>query len=161
MIPRRRLARVRTGGVRLRLPRRERTLLAELAAELDGRLAGDAGAPDLARLFPTAYAEDPEDEREYQLLVRDELLAGRREALRVFTATLERETLTEEEIEAWLRVLNDLRLVLGTRLDVREETLVRPLDPGDPDAPELALYAYLSWLQEQAVEAAASALADR
>ena len=32
------------------------------------------------------------------------------------------------------------------------------LDPDDPDAPALALYGYLSWLQEQAVEALSSAL---
>ena len=32
------------------------------------------------------------------------------------------------------------------------------LDPGDPTAPALALYGYLSWLQEQAVEALSSSL---
>ncbi|MCL6568207.1 MAG: DUF2017 domain-containing protein [Meiothermus silvanus] len=65
------------------------------------------------------------------------------------------------ELEAWLRVLNDLRLVLGTRLDVDETTLALGLDPRDPKAPDLALYGYLSWLQEQAVEAASAALPDR
>jgi hypothetical protein len=58
-------------------------------------------------------------------------------------------------------VLNDLRLVLGTRLDVNETTFADGLDPRDPDAPELALYGYLSWLQEQAVETAAAVLPDR
>ena len=156
MIFGRRLERKRTGGVRVRLERRERELLAGLAAELGARLVDDTEAPDLARLFPPAYAEDPEDEQEYRGLMRGDLLDGKREALRVFAATLDREELTGEELEAWLRVLNDLRLVLGTRLDVSEETLVHGLDPRDPDAPELALYGYLSWLQEQAVEAASA-----
>lgn len=154
MIVRRRLEREGSGRVRLRLSRRERGLLAGLAAELDGRLAEDADAPDLVRLFPPAYAEDPDDEREYRRLVHDELLGGKREALGLFAATLERDELTEEELEAWLRALNDLRLALGTRLDVSEETFARPLDSRAPESAELAVYGYLSWLQEQAVEAA-------
>ena len=132
--------------------------------------AGDAGSggeggralpADLVRLFPPAHAEDPAAEREYRLLVGDELLDGKRDSLRVFVASLERDELAEEELEVWLRVLNDLRLVLGTRLDVNEETYARPLDARDPDAPELALFGYLSWLQEQAVEAAAAGFPGR
>lgn len=157
MIPRRQVERGRGGRVYLRLSRRERELLGALAEELCARLEdGDSGAPDLRRLFPPAYAEDEEDEREYRRLVHDELVSGRLEALRTLAATLDRRELTEEELDAWLRALNDLRLLLGTRLDVTEETFTRPLDPRDPDAPELAVYGYLSWLQEQAVEAAAS-----
>jgi hypothetical protein len=118
-------------------------------------------APDFARLFPPAYAEDPEDEREYRALMHEELVGDKQESVRAFAASLEADSLTEEELEAWLRVLNDLRLVLGTRLDVTETTFAQGLDPRDPDAPELALYSYLSWLQEQAVEVAAAVLPDR
>lgn len=153
MIAGRRLERRRGGGARLRLSPEERELLASLAAELATRLAGGTDARDLVRLFPPAYAEDPEGEQEYRRLVHGDLLDGKQEALRIFVATLERDELSVEELDAWLRVLNDLRLVLGTRLDVSEETLVHGLDPRDPDAAELALYGYLSWLQEQAVEA--------
>ena len=63
------------------------------------------------------------------------------------------ERLSGEEAEAWLRALNDLRLVLGTRLDVQEGSLLDGIDSDDPDAAGLAVYAYLSWLQEQLVEA--------
>jgi len=157
----RRLVRGRDGRVRLRLQARERELLSALASELGERLADDADSPDLVRLFPPAYAEDPEDEREYRELMHEELLGGKQETLRVFASSLEQKALTEEELEAWLRVLNDLRLTLGTRLDVGETTFARGFDPRDPDAPDLALYSYLSWLQEQAVEAAAAGLAER
>lgn len=47
--------------------------------------------------------------------------------------------------------------MLGTRLDVTEETYERAIDPGDPQAYELSVFAYLTWLQEQAVEAALDA----
>jgi hypothetical protein len=157
----RNLERRRSGAIRLRLSRREQELLARLAAELGERLAVDVDEPDLVRLFPPAYADDPEEEREYRRLMRAELRGGKEEALRVFAATLGRDELTDQELEVWLRVLNDLRLVLGTRLDVGEETLAHRVDPRDPRAHERVLYGYLSWLQEQAVEAASSGLPHR
>jgi hypothetical protein len=50
-------------------------------------------------------------------------------------------------------VLNDLRLVLGTHLDVTEDIDYENLDPREPRGRDLAVYGYLSWLQEQLVEA--------
>jgi len=81
-------------------------------------------------------------------------MEGRREALRLLAETAARDRLTAEELDAWLRALTDLRLALGTRLEVTEETYEREIDPRDPEAYELSVFAYLSWLQEQAVEAA-------
>ena len=82
-----------------------------------------------------------------------ELMNGRVQALELLAATAGNERLSGEEAEAWLRALNDLRLVLGTRLDVQEGSLLDRIDSDDPDAAGLAVYAYLSWLQEQLVEA--------
>lgn len=112
------------------------------------------GDPSLRRLFPPAH-EDPEHEEEYRGLVRDQLLTGRRRALATLEETVDRETLTAEEAEAWLTVLNDARLMLGTRLGVTEETDFGAVDPEKPDAQELAVYAYLTWLQGELVEAVA------
>lgn len=151
-----RIERTRRGEVRLRLPREERRILKALLAELADRLVGEPEAEELRRLFPPAYGEDVDREAEYRGLVRGGLLEGRLDDLRLVEATLDGPTLAEDELEAWLRTLNDLRLLLGTRLDVTEEFYGRELDPSDPAAPALALYTYLSWLQEQAVEAAAS-----
>jgi hypothetical protein len=67
--------------------------------------------------------------------------------------TLGRKTLSLEEADAWLRALNDLRLVLGTRLDVTEDIDFEQLDPRKPRDRDLAVYAYLSWFQEELVEA--------
>jgi hypothetical protein len=49
--------------------------------------------------------------------------------------------------------VNDLRLVLGTRLDVSEE--MDEMDPDDPDAPLFEVYGYLAWLLENIVAALA------
>ena len=152
MIERRRIERTREGEVRLRLPREERELLRSLPAQLRRLLDEAPEDPSLERLFPPAY-DDDESEAEYRRLMGDELLDDRRRALRVLEETLDRDRLSAEQAQAWLTALNDLRLVLGTRLDVRDETLLAGLRPDDPRAPELAVYAYLSWLQEQLVEA--------
>lgn len=149
---RRRIERGPRGGVRLRLPREERALLRALPAQLRSLLDEAPDDPSLERLFPPAY-DDAESESEYRRLMGDELLDGRRRALRTLEETLDEDRLTGEQAQAWLTALNDLRLVLGTRLDVTEDALLEGLRPGDPRAPELALYAYLSWLQEQLVEA--------
>jgi hypothetical protein len=140
------------GGVELRLSRDERSLLAGLAAELRALLDGAPGDPSLRRLFPPAY-DDDDDERAYRDLMGGELLDGRRAALELIADTVDRDRLTAEEADTWLRALNDLRLVLGTRLDVQEDTYAAELRSDDPRAPALAVYAYLSWIQEQLVEA--------
>jgi len=149
----RRIERTRGGDFRLRLTRRERALLRGLAADLRAQLEVEADDPSLRRLFPPAY-EDAEAQAEYRRLTGDDLLADRRDALRLLEE--ERDRLDEAQLYAWLRGLNDLRLVLGTRLDVTEDTFEGRLDVSRPGARDLAVYAYLSWLQEQAVEALAS-----
>jgi Domain of unknown function (DUF2017) len=154
MLERRRIERARNGDIRLRLPRDERALLRSLPAQLRRLLAEAPDDPSLERLFPPAY-DDAEDEAEYRRLMGDELLEGRQRALRVVEETLDQDRLTKEQAEGWLTALNDLRLVLGTRLDVTEEMFLERLRPDDPDAFEISLYAYLSWLQEQLVDALA------
>jgi hypothetical protein len=135
------------GGVLLRFSPEERALLAGLAGELRAQLDGSTDDPSFRRLFPPAY-EDEQDERAYRDLTGDELLDGRRRALDLLAATARSDRLSAEEADAWLRALNDLRLVLGTRLDVEEGTLLHR-----PQTPELAVYGYLSWVQEQLVAA--------
>ena len=156
LLPRPRIERTRSGEIRLRLPAGEREVLRDLPRQLRELL--DAGDGDLVRLFPPAYPDDPEGNAEYERLVHGELLAGKRRALAIVEETLDADRLDEEQLAAWVGALNDLRLVLGTRLDVTEETYAAPPDPRDPRAPELALFAYLTWLQEQAVQALGSSL---
>jgi hypothetical protein len=146
------MKRAADGSVELGLSREERTLLVGLAAELRSLLEGATGDPALRRLFPPAY-DNEGDERAYRDLMGGELLDGRREALELLARTAEQKRLSAEEADAWLRALNDLRLVLGTRLDVQEDTLLDDLRPDDERAAGLAVYGYLSWIQEQLVAA--------
>jgi hypothetical protein len=151
----RRIQRARDGTVRLSLPRTERALLRSVHAELSGLLDDAPDDPDLRRLFPPAYVDDADGDAEYRRLVGDQLADGRRRAFDTVAATLDRDRLTAEEADSWLRALNDARLVLGTRLDVTEEMDFAQFERDDPRAPEAAVYLYLSWLVEQLVEAVA------
>ena len=143
------LERTPEGDVLVRLSPEERSLLLGLVGELRAQLEGESRDPTLRRLFPPAY-DDEEDERAYRELAGDELLSGRRQPLELLATTARSDRLSAAEADAWLRALNDLRLVLGTRLDVQEDM---PIDR--PKSPEHALYIYLSWLQEQLVAALA------
>ena len=123
-----------------------------LCEELRDRVGEDRAHPDLRRLFPPAHPRTRRPRTSTGAWSASQLDVGRERALATVEATIEQPTLTTDEAESWLRVLNDLRLVLGTRLDVTEE-MSWNLDPNDPRSPELAVYGYLSWLQEQLVEA--------
>ncbi len=137
--------------MQLRLDVHERLLLSDLLDELEG-LLDDPDDPELRRLFPPAYSDRTEDEQ-YRSLVRDQLVSGRSKAHATVRRTLAAETLEVDQAEQWLRALNDMRLVLGTRWDVTEQLDYAKLDLDDPRGRELAVYGYLSWLQEQLVEA--------
>jgi len=139
------------GGVRLNFEEQELLLMRELLAELEVLLE-DPDDPAVRRLFPPAH-DDLESEEQYRSLVRGQLVGGRAKALATVRETLGHETLSPKEADAWLRALNDLRLVLGTRLDVTEDIDFEDLDPREPRGRDLVVYAYLSWLQEELVEA--------
>jgi uncharacterized protein DUF2017 len=152
----RRVRPTRRGEFEIRLPREELEVLRSLPAQLREILPTED--PAVGRLFPPGYADDPEASAEYRRLVRDDLLEGHLEALRVMEATLDARRLTEDQLVSWLGAVNDLRLVLGTKLDVTEESYEREIPEDHPDAPGLALYFYLGWLEEQIVEALAEGL---
>lgn len=152
----RRIRRTRRGDYRLRLPAHERALLRSLPGQLRAVLASDD--PVLERLFPPAYPEDAAQDAEFRRLVRGDLLGRRLSAIEVMERTLEADRLEEGELEAWVATINDLRLVLGARLGVTEDLDLQAVPDDDPRAPAFALYAYLSWLEEQAVEELASGL---
>jgi hypothetical protein len=149
-----RVRRTRRGDFELRLPAGERELLRSLPRQLREALPTDD--PGVARLFPPAYADDPDREADYQLMVHGDLMEEHLAALQVMEETIDARRLSLEQVAAWLSALNDLRLVLGTRLNVTEETYEQGMHPQDPNTPAHALFFYLGWLEEQVVEALAA-----
>lgn len=108
--------------------------------------------PALARLLPDAYADDEEAAADFRRYTEPALRATKRTAARTALSTLVADgarVLSEDEAQAWLRALNDLRLTLGTRLGVTDDDSGETADDADdPRGYAYAVYDYLSWLQE-------------
>jgi hypothetical protein len=120
----------------------------------DGETPGD---PALARLLPDAYRDDPGAAGEFRRLTESSLRRDKVSAADRLLATLPGEgpgevRLDPELTETWLSTINDVRLALGTRLEVSEE-MAEP-DPEDPDAPAYVVYLWLTELQGVLIEVA-------
>jgi hypothetical protein len=84
-------------------------------------------------------------------MVRGPLVEQRLASIETVELTLDTDTLDDDAAGAWMRTLNDLRLVVGTRLDVSEDQTEIDLD--DPDAQLYAVYDYLGFLVDRLVVA--------
>jgi Domain of unknown function (DUF2017) len=134
----------------------------------DGDAAGDGepssdwarADPVIARLYPDVRPDDPAWSAGFRDLVRGDLDDGRREQIATVVLTLDARTIDDVEAEAWLHVLNDLRLVLGTRLGVVEDGDDGSFDPEDADAAAKVVYAYTAFLEAQFIDVLAEALPD-
>ncbi len=125
---------------------------------LVGLPPGDVRTPDdpaLARLFPDAYGDDEAAATEFRRYTESDLRAGKRatagaalDMLLPMTAAGGKLALDRDECDAWLSWLNDIRLVLGTRLEVTEDTYEEDLSPEDPRREVMQVYGWLGWLQE-------------
>jgi hypothetical protein len=119
--------------------------------------------PVLARLLPNAYRDDPEAAGEFRKYTESSL----REAKKYFAQTLletlpatgegGRVKLTADQARDWLRALNDVRLMLGVRLEVTEdfEEQLDSLDPQDPRLGAFEVYGWLGAMQDSLVRAIA------
>ena len=139
-----------------------RQCVAELAALLNDD--PDPDDPAVERLFPDVYPEDPEAAAEFRRFTEADLKAAKLDSAKtVLTDLLEtggEVRLADEKADLWLRALTDVRLALGTRLGVQDETDIESeLDdavgrnPTSPRVGQLSVYAYLTYLQESLVGA--------
>ncbi|WP_406096535.1 DUF2017 domain-containing protein [Streptomyces sp. NBC_01013] len=143
--------------------------------------------PALARLFPEAYGDDDTELRaasaEFRRFTENDLRTRKRDDALVVVRTLDALTpqpeeaprsesgrgggrgaggvavltLDADECRSWLGSLNDLRLTIGTRLEVSDEdgsedgSLYR-LPDSDPRKPMVMAYLWLGALQETLIE---------
>jgi hypothetical protein len=149
-----RVKRTRNGGFLVRLTTSEREAIRGVPGMLRDLLrGGDPADPALQRLFPPAYADDPERSAEFAHMVHDDLLAQRMAAVDTMERTIDADRLSEDEVAAWLAAINDVRLMLGVRLDVTEASTPLDFEGDDERAASYAVYAFLSWLEEDVVSA--------
>jgi hypothetical protein len=148
------------GRFAIHLRDEERELLASLPLQLKELVDGAADDPWLKRLFPPAYHErdDADKQQEWHRLMGEDLVDRRRQQLDVLAATAMATELDEDSLHVWSQAINDLRLYLGTRLDVTEDTDIDDYDEADPDHGLYVLYGWLSYVQDHVVTALSRSL---
>jgi hypothetical protein len=116
--------------------------------------------PALDRIFPTGNREDEQIAAEFRRLTEEGLRT--RKTANLDTAIAALSTLEDEKLSidhdqavALIVALTDVRLVLGERLGLKQdddfdrlEEQVSGLPDDDPAAYALAVYDFLTWLQE-------------
>jgi len=122
--------------------------------------APESRDPALDRIFPTANREDDQVAAEFRRLTEGGLRA--RKAANLSTAITALASLSDQKVTlehhqalALLVALTDVRLVLGERLGLKQdddfellEEQVSGLPDDDPAVYALAVYDFLTWLQE-------------
>ncbi len=135
----------------------EQDVLEDLPNQLTALLGAEgeavAAGTSTRRLFPTAYNNDAERDAEFQQLMREDLVASKMASAQLLSETARESTLSEEQLMTWMGAINDLRLVIGTQLDVQEDTDHDDIDPEHPDAYRFMIYRWLSMLLEHIVQA--------
>src|SRR5215472_215383 len=111
----------------------------ELAAMVG--LSDNSEMPDdpvLARLLPDGYRDDPDAAKEFRRFTESGLRSAKVESANTLLGSLPsgggRVRLSQDQAEAWLRSLNDVRLALGVRLGVTDDFdgLNEDVGPSDP-----------------------------
>ncbi|HET6551830.1 MAG TPA: DUF2017 family protein [Solirubrobacter sp.] len=146
-----RRVRARRDRYMLALEPQERALIRQLLGELRELLALQPDDPRVRRLYPAAYAEEPELEDEYRQLTQEELRSGRLASVDAVEASVDAKSLTADELTSWMQAINALRLVLGTMLDITDDDEELAFSPSDPNARTMALYGYLGGLLDEIV----------
>ncbi|HET8931376.1 MAG TPA: DUF2017 family protein [Acidimicrobiales bacterium] len=140
------------GTLEVRLGSAERALLVEVADELTHEL-DQPDDPSLQRLFPPGYSEDAVRDAGYQMMMGDELRQRHLAAVRGLAATTGAEHLDPAQAESWLRSINAVRLVLGTRLGVTDDHQTVRISRDDPNLRSWVAYDFLSLLLDDLIAA--------
>jgi len=121
--------------------------------------------PALERLLPDAHRDDPALSAEFRRLTEHGLREGKAARLATAIAALlepdgDKVSLDQDQAQAMVVALTDVRLVLGERLGLRTDedadVLQDQLEEASEDDPQLHLAAYydfLTWLQESLIQA--------
>jgi hypothetical protein len=143
----------------------EAKVLRQCAASMAAMLSDlDRDDPAVMRLFPDVYPEDPDEAAAFRRYTEDDLKAAKLEQVTTILADLLESggevRLDEEAADRWLRALTDVRLTLGLRLGVEDDTDIETeldeavlQDPTSVRVGQLSVYGFLTLLQESLVAA--------
>jgi hypothetical protein len=140
--------------VRIRLDDVEAGVLGAMLADIADVVESDAFAendPVRARLFPAGYRDDAAAADDFRDLTERSLRVERAQRARECADEIHgggEITLDGDAGERWIQVINDLRLALGTRLEITDEDGAHEIDADDPRSEQWAIYHWLTALQD-------------
>jgi hypothetical protein len=105
------------------------------------------------RLFPPPYGDDEERNQGYAVLAGAELMDHRLAALDQVSEHLDATVLDEDQLMAWMRSINDIRLVMGTMLGIEDDGHAPDLD--DEGVAAYSVYEFFGALLDTIVDALA------
>jgi hypothetical protein len=147
--------RYRSGKIVVELPKEEREFLSDVL-ELLASIPSSGDDPATRRLQVPVYLDDPEANSEWWLFMGEELSIARSADRGVYQRVMETDgkiTLTTEEADAFLRVLNEGRLALGARFGLEVEA-----DHDQLPEEQRQVLDYLGWTLEEMTVALSAAL---
>ncbi|MCT1459981.1 DUF2017 domain-containing protein [Aestuariimicrobium sp. p3-SID1156] len=111
----------------------------------------DERDPVTERLFPPAYIDDPEAASDYRRFTEPEQRAAKLSAAQVVLDDLGKVSrgevrIRQEHIDAWLKTLNSLRLVLSVMLGITDEITSHDVAERPDEDPRAWLHTFYSWL---------------
>ena len=150
----------RRGRTVLHLDPVEAEILTSLLGELDTAVhSTDLADPVVARLYPSAHPDDEAAAEAYRELTEAGLRDDRTSRIAACVADLaqhagaDRRTDLDladpDDATRWVQVLNDLRLALGTRLEISEDD--PEVDLSDPEQQPRMIYHWLTAVQDTVV----------
>lgn len=148
--------------ITLRLPHAEGSYLHELVQEFLEVIdeAASQGDGAVARLTPDVYPDDAEASAAFREATRGDLQSRRRHAAQTVLASLRSFTeesipgrqqspgelrLTPRDVDAWMRTLSAIRLIMADRLGIADE------DTHDPDDLRFGVYDWVGYRLDQIV----------
>ncbi len=139
---------------------------------LPGRLRATLENPDFGDrvvrvLFPSAFRSDKQAEQEYRRLLQGDLMAQKLRCLDAFERTIKAGTeielepeiqvlqveLSDEDLSLWLGFLHDLRMVIGTALDITDDDWNAQITEEDPHYLDYVLLDQLTHMEQAIVDA--------
>lgn len=107
------------------------------------------------RLLPDAYSDDEEANNDFRKFtepsLREEKITSAKAVLAQLPKSDNPVEILKENLEFWLKSVNDVRLALGTRLEITEDFSTERID----DEEKLGLievYDWLTWIQGTLLE---------
>lgn len=145
------------GSFSITIPQQERQLLEQLIPQM--RELIQSHDPLAWRLFPNPYPDHDKAADQYAEMIGDDLEERHLEALETVEGTLDAKRLEADQMTAWMSAVNDLRLVIGTRLKVEEETEIDDYQD-DTEQSLFLTYSYLGIMLDRIVQAVADSTGD-